>query len=319
MMEQVQWRVLGAVRPLDAVTGIRVLRPLAISPPAGVTGVRNQSGMWVITGAPGMESVVHSIQPPPFNPPAPQPVVFTVSDPQGVYLPRRLVVRLPRDPNPANQAHADSLFRPVDAAMYPGPTSPVSPRWAVIRTTVKGRQPGSVAPGALIRVLHNNVVIARGVADARGEALVAIPGIPITMWSVAPSTKVITTTVFLVVQVIWDEAAAGLLPDPDDLEKRSGLPALKLREAGITLASGQQVVMRDAEWAVSPVPPPNPPGNSPGTGTGTGTGGGGTGGGTGGGSGGTGGGGTGGGGTGGGGTGGGGTGGGQGQGGGPNR
>jgi hypothetical protein len=138
--------------------------------------------------------------------------------------------------------------------MFPGPAAPVSPRWAVIRTTVRGPQPGTVAPGALIRVLHDGVLMARGVADARGEALVAIPGIPVTMWSVAPSDQVITTTVDLVLQVIWDEAAAaaGLLPDPDELERRSGEGALRLREAGITLASGQQVVMRDAEWAVPP-------------------------------------------------------------------
>jgi len=43
---------------------------------------------------------------------------LSVRDPSGRYLPRRVGVLLPRDPQPNQAAAAGSLFRPIDVATF---------------------------------------------------------------------------------------------------------------------------------------------------------------------------------------------------------
>lgn len=236
--ETVARRVLGALRPTDAVTGVRILAPLLVTAP-GVRVVRNLSGMYVVTGAPGLIGQTETTEAPDWDPADPQPVEFTVADPAGVYLARRFILRLPRDPDPANAAGADSLFRPGELRMFPSPVAPVSPQWAVVRASVPGAQEGTVSAGALIRVVRadDGVLLAAGLADARGEALVAVPGIPVTTWAPVQQGNVIATSVDAELEVVWDGAAAGRLPDPDDLERRRAL--LTVSTTPVTLSTGQ--------------------------------------------------------------------------------
>jgi hypothetical protein len=52
---------------------------------------------------------------------------------------------------------------------------------------------------------------------------------------------VLSTAVEAKVQVLWD-AAAGPLPDPDDLERRrESTPALLVKTVPVTLASGKEL------------------------------------------------------------------------------
>ena len=236
--ETVERRVLGALRPVDAVTGVRIVAPLSVTA-AGVRVVRNASGMYVVTGAPGLAAQTHSAEAPEWDPADPRPVEFTVRDPAGVYLARRFTLRLPRDPDPANAQQPDSLFRPGEVRMFPSPVAPVSPQWAVVRASVPGAQPGTVNGGALIRVVRvsDGVLLAAGLADARGEALVAVPGIPVTTWAPVNQGSVIATSVDVELEVVWDAAAAGRLPDPDDLERRRA--QLTVSATPVTLSTGQ--------------------------------------------------------------------------------
>jgi hypothetical protein len=235
--ETIARRVLGALRPVDSVTGIRILAPLAVTAPGGRV-VRNGSGMYVVTAAPGLAGQTLQIDSPGFDPGDPQDVEFTVIDPTGIYLPRRATFRLPRDPDPANAEGDDSLFRPGEVRMFPAPVAPVSPQWAVVRASLPGEEAGTVRAGALVRVVRKSdgVLLAAGLADARGEALVAVPGIPVTTWAPVNGGSVIATSVEVELRVAWDPAAAARPPDPDDLERRNA--ALTVSAATVELSTG---------------------------------------------------------------------------------
>lgn len=241
--ETVERRVLGALRFVDAVTGTRVLAALSVTPPAGVRGTRNLSGLWVITGTPALAAVTADAAVPPFDPGDAAPHVFAVEDPSGGYLPRQVVVDLPRDPDPANQDDAGSLYRPVDVRMFPAPAARTSPNWAVVRATVEGDAPGTTRPGALVRVrtVPDGDVLARALADGRGEALVAVPGIPVTTWDGGGGGAVLTSEVDVDLEVVWDPDADGL-PDPDALERRAD--ELVASTTRVTLAAGRVLVQR---------------------------------------------------------------------------
>lgn len=234
-------RVLGAIRFVDAVTGLRVLDRLRVGFPDGIRGTRNLQGLFVVTGAPGQHDATATIDAPEYDPDAAEPVEFDVADPAGRYLSRRHRIALPRDPRPANAAHADSLFLPVEVRLFPSPAARPAPGWAVVRGTVAGDAPGSTLPGALVRAVKaaDGTLLSSGLADARGEALVAVPGIPVTTWATGGGA-VVTSTMDVLLQVVWDPAAAGRLPDPDDLEARRA--DLAVRTTAVTLASGQVLV-----------------------------------------------------------------------------
>lgn len=236
-MEVVARRVLGALRFLDGVSGLPVTAPLAVSAP-GVAWIRNRRSLYVVASAPGLEAHTAAFQAPPAAPaPGSVGIEFTVADPAGIYLPRRGTLRLPRDPDPAHLDHDDSLFLPQDVPIYPAPAAPVEPGWAVVYASVAGAPPAAGLAGALIRVVetHGNRVVGRGQTDGRGEALVAVQGIPVTTFGQGGG-PVLSTEVVVRLQVLWD-AAAPQPPDPDALESAHG--AHPLRTTNATLASGR--------------------------------------------------------------------------------
>jgi hypothetical protein len=223
--------ILGAVRFLDAATRLPVGAPLAVGGD-GVRLVRNRQGLYVLAEASGPRAEL------------------TVRDPGGRYLPRSLALDLPRDADPEHADQAGSLFRPVDVLLYPAPAASVAPGWAVIRATVV--RAGTRAPlsGALLRVVRkaDGEVLARALTDWRdpvqGEALVAVPGVPITTWGDGePEEPVLVNEVPVSLEAFFDPAfnpaagAAGKPPDPDRLELlRAGLPSAR---EDLKLASGR--------------------------------------------------------------------------------
>ena len=237
IVERVQRRVLGAVRFTDAVTGLVIMEPLVVGA-AGVRWIRNRRGCYVLAGAPGLEAHADTFAAPPAAPPVGSVQVrFTVSDPGGRYLARRGSIDLPREPDP-NQA--SSLFRLVDIMLFPAPTAATWPGWAVVRASVSGAGPGTVLAGALIRVVRtsDDVRLGSGMTDARGEALVAVEGIPSTTFGEGPG-PVLATEVAVRLDVVHDPTTAGTAPDPDDLEARRG--ELLVRSGTATLQAGRRV------------------------------------------------------------------------------
>jgi hypothetical protein len=163
-------------------------------------------------------------------------------------LPQRVAIDLPRNldrktPDDRDRADAsDSVFRAIETPLYPAPAARVAPSWALVRATVLRQGTTETLAGALIRVLdrNNNAVMARGLSDGRGEALVAVPGIQVTNWNQAPGPGPVTThQVAVTIETIFDPAARGF-PNPRDLEDRRA--QLRTSSQNAQLASGQTLV-----------------------------------------------------------------------------
>jgi hypothetical protein len=240
MVESLTRRALAALRVVDGVTGQPILSPLSVSG-AGTVWVRNRRGLHVLMEMPGLERHQDALLSLPASPPVGSlSAVVEVRDMGSTYLSRRQTIRLPRDPDPAHAGEVSSVFQPIESRLYLSPSAPISSAWSVIRATVvrEGNRQG--LGGALIRVLRtgDGQVLARGLSDARGEALVAVPGIPVTTWEVS-SGPVMGTEVDVQVEVVVDPAAVNV-PDPDALEADRGV--LPGSETAMKLASGRTVV-----------------------------------------------------------------------------
>ena len=240
IVESLTRRALAALRAVDGVTGQPILSPLSVSG-AGTAWVRNRRGVYVLMEMPGLELHQDALSNPPSSPSIGSlNTVVEVRDMGTTYLRRRQTLRLPRDPDPAHAGDGRSVFQPIESRMYLSPSAPISSAWAVIRATVVREGDGQGLGGALIRVLRTSdgQVLARGLSDARGEVLVAVPGIPVTTWEVS-SGPVMGTEVDVQVEVVVDPAA-GSVPDPDELEANRGI--LPNRQRAMKLASGRTEV-----------------------------------------------------------------------------
>lgn len=246
-LDRLEWRVLGALRPVDGTTGIAVRRRLEASG-AGARIARNRSGLYVIhewfrlaTHAAAFEN------PPPLPAPGSERLAITLRDPAGRYLPRLASIALPRDPLAAG---AESLFVAVDVPLYPSAAAELGTNWTAVRASVTANADGAALGGALLRVVAGGTVLARGMSDWRGEALVPVVGVPVTTWS-EDEDAVVVTSIAASVEVFFDPAlgtrtpmvdvragrppAATPLVDPADIESRRA--ALATTQQNVSLAA----------------------------------------------------------------------------------
>jgi hypothetical protein len=100
---------------------------------------------------------------------------------------------------------------------------------------------GDALSGVLIRVLRtsDSVHLASGLSDPRGEALVAVPGIPVTTWDEG-TEAVLTNEIGVILHAVHDPTG-GQPPDPDDLEARH--MTLLSSRTNVMLASGRELVL----------------------------------------------------------------------------
>ena len=184
--ERIDQRVLGALRLVDRATALPVTDRLRLrSRTARV--VRNLSGLYVIHQAEGLAAHTAAFERPPATPAVGSlDHSFTIEDPARRYLPRRVSLQLPLDPDPAHAGQAGSLFTPRDVSLYPAASAGLSPNWSTLRVFV-GRGAGPVTPlrGALLRVVASadERVLASGISDDNGETLVIVPGVPVTRFA----------------------------------------------------------------------------------------------------------------------------------------
>jgi hypothetical protein len=245
-LEHVDRRVLAALQFRDAVTQLRITTPLVVQA-EGVRLIRNLSDLYVIVAAPGFRQYSAWFAAPPPAPVVPPTTIeLTVSDPGRGYLPRRFDVTLPRDIDPQHAANADSIFQPLNVDLFPSPVARVADGWAVIRASVirAGSNPAQPLPHALIRVIgmRNGVEseLGLGLADARGEALVAVPGIAATNWDAAEDGPVVSAEVNVTVEALFD-ANAGAIPNPDRLNTL--WESAPTGSVSAKLAAGREVVI----------------------------------------------------------------------------
>jgi hypothetical protein len=252
-LERQERRVLGALRCVDAATLATIATPLQVEM-AGARVQRNRSGLYVIVQADALAAHEGAFDAPPAEP-APGSITgleARIADPGGTYLPRRIALALPRDPDPAHAAASDSLFRAIEVPLYPAAIAPTGINWAVLRVTVREQASGDALGGALLIARSNGTVLGRALSDWRGEALLGVAGVPVTTWSDDPDAVVVTElqaqleAVFAPAdgtRTAIDDVRAGRSPavlpgvDPDRLEaQRETLPRATL---GIALAAAR--------------------------------------------------------------------------------
>ncbi len=209
MSINVDHRVLGGFQCFDAITGSSIEEPLKIGSPQ-LTLARNPSGVYAVWDAVGFTKYTA------FNPVLPWPTPptnfeITIEDPRCCYLPRRGSIQVPQALPAAPAAAAPPftatsdqsiVYAPQKITMYHGPAARVGANWAVVRASVSSNgSPPVPLRGAVLQVLSGSPPtagappLATGVADTNGEALLAVPGMGLTVSQnpTGPVTEITTT------------------------------------------------------------------------------------------------------------------------------
>jgi hypothetical protein len=246
-LERAEDRVLGALRFVDVATGGIIVSPLEVVALEGrATFIRNRSGLTVIESWSVLASHSASFPDAPAEPSIGSAgLLVAVSDPAGRYLEREARVALPRDPDPENRNAVDSLFRPVEVPMYRGPRASVGANWATLRITVSDADGGDALGGALLLVRRNGDVLGRGLTDGRGEALVAVPGVPMLTFGEGEDA-VVVDEINATVEAVYDPAAGTRMTAGDRTRgaraPRPRVDPARLEDQLATLPSGERTI-----------------------------------------------------------------------------
>jgi hypothetical protein len=143
-----------------------------------------------------------------------------------------------------------TVFDPQPVSLYPAPSAPTGPNWAVIHASVTrvGTTPVQGLPWAVLQMTRNgdNTVLATGQADASGEALLAVIGLTVET-NTTGTGPVTLSTVAVTVKAFFDPSILsqppGWIPNPDDILNSLSNPALKSASQSISIASGQETQM----------------------------------------------------------------------------
>lgn len=260
-------RVLGALRFVEAGTGLPVNRPLSVVSDTATFG-RNRSGLYWIASATGLEHFTREFETQPTDvAPGSVLVTATVIDPAGIFLPRTVTIGLPRNATenepaePGEAERAFALFEPVTVPLLASPAGPTDSLATIVRVTVKTAANVPV-PGALLRVVRasdTDDVLARGMTAWTGrivgEALVSVPAIPSMTWNDADEDgdieddEVLLSSTAVILQAFhdtnFDPDSDDTQPDPDTFEATATQesPPAHIRTATVALAlkAGQTI------------------------------------------------------------------------------
>jgi len=232
-------RVLGGVVFVDAITQASIVDRLAVTS-ADLTLRPNRSGVYAIFNGPGFNALTAQFNPAASGWPTAQSFEITVSDPNLRYIARRAKVQAPQP--------LSAAFTLQSVALYPGPARAVAPNWAVVRASVTATD-NRPLPWTVLQVVKsdNNVnsVIATGMTDARGEALLAVMGLGLQV-SPNASGAVTEVTTPVTVQAWFDPSALQQTPDwipnPDDILANLASSSLRKGQQSGALGPGQTVL-----------------------------------------------------------------------------
>lgn len=245
MPDVLERRILGAFCMVSAVTATSINGDFAVD--AGALDVwRNRSGVYVVRDAPGMHAFTLQSEPDATSIPTQEEFELTVHDSSQRYLPRRFKLTLPRKIAPASEK--DSVMNAVEVALYPSAAAPVALTWALLRiSVVRASDPARTAlPWSLVQVKQKSdgTLLKTGIADARGEALVAVVGLPARAAS-GNGGALLASDVDVDVTASFDPDNLGkprdFVPDPDELlAKQAGMKSVT---QGLKIASGRTNTM----------------------------------------------------------------------------
>jgi hypothetical protein len=261
--ESVDRRILGAFVCVDAFTRSFVANAMSVTAPRWVVKP-NQSGIYVIFDGPGFDFLTTQFLP-SGTWPGPTSFEVTLQDPSRGYLPRRVNVKAPLEVpaippapagSPTNPAAIAALhdpttvFDPQQISLYPAPSAPIGPNWAVIHASVSraGMTPIQPLRWAVVQVTRDSdgSVLATGQADASGEALLAVIGLKVEA-NTSGTGPVTLSTVAVTVKAYFDPKVlsqpANWIPNPDDILNNLSNPTLKSSSQSVPLGSGQELPM----------------------------------------------------------------------------
>jgi hypothetical protein len=248
-MEFVDHRALGAIEFVDAVTAARLAGNLVIEPEdEGVVIEPNRSALYVIRSAPGLTHHIDQFDAAPAAPAfAALGFTLAISDPTRRYLPRSARIELPRRAAPAS--NPESVLNPLVVRMYPAAAAAVSSGWAVLRVRVQSDvAPNPGLANALVVVTPSvaGIGAVTAVTDARGEALVAIPGVPPVLSAAAP--PLLTREFNCALEIVLDRRVVTIAPqaarlaDPESIarDRLAGAPEIVVEpQPAIALSAGR--------------------------------------------------------------------------------
>jgi hypothetical protein len=255
-------RVLAALTFSDAA-GRTVQSPVRVAA-SGLRLLVKRPGELVVTEAPGLAAHTAAFDAVPAMPAVGSVVVQLDLVPADPALgPRRFALPLPRDPDPANAANANSLFRSAEVPLLPAPSGSVTGLLAAVRVGVRRNDDGRRIEGALVRLRpEGGRPQARALTDAAGDALLLVPAVPLASpgmgGTVLPDIGADLDAVIDPAQVRFHapedvmaaRAAAAVrlvgLIDPDDVEAR--LAGSATPPQAVRLAAGQTRIAAIA-WA----------------------------------------------------------------------
>lgn len=246
VLDRVDRRVLGAFRCVDAASLQQV--------PQGVRATsteldlrRNASGFFVVFNAPGMRDRTTEFDLDPDQAwPAPKPFSVSIRPAGYRYLPRRATVNMPRKPAPMTDP--GSAMIPQDVLLFLGPAAVPGVNWAVVRASVTLGDTGAGAPWAVLRLVRDSdgAVLAIGMSDRSGEAVLAVPGIGVSS-NPNGDGAVVTATVDATLTVYFDPAILEQvardpewLPNPDVVLNDLANVDLKTSSQAVKVGRGTQ-------------------------------------------------------------------------------
>ena len=229
-------RVLGGVVFVDSITQTSIVDRLAVTS-ADLTLRPNRSGVYAIFNAPGFSALTSEFAPAAAGWPDAQSFEIAVSDPSRRYIARRARVQAPQP--------LAAAFTPQRVALYAGPSQALAPNWAVVRASVTASD-GRPLPWTILQLVKSdNSIIATGMTDARGEAVLAVMGLGVQV-SANASGSVTEVTIPVTVKAWFDpgafQQAPGWLPNPDDILANLASNSLRQGQQSGALGSGQTLL-----------------------------------------------------------------------------
>ncbi|NDY71143.1 hypothetical protein [Desulfobacter hydrogenophilus] len=276
--ETIDRRALGALRLVDNATKTPVGRAMTVFAD-GLKFFPNRSHLYVISHARGLESHLTAFESPPdaSNPNEPdigsQKFNVTIRDPLGKYLTRSLQLSLPLNPD---REEDDHIFKPIQVPLFSSPTCDLNPNWSIIRASVFDLADINIenptpVQGALLRISNaSDEIIAGGMSDKRGEAVIIVPGIPVSDFareedpelddedlgsdneddlasgSVVEMETPVKLTVVVATNAPWPVDPEKLKQNIEDLQKhfRSEMDAELINELDLKLKTGKTQSIR---------------------------------------------------------------------------
>ena len=238
-------RYLAAVKLVDPCVGTPVVKGFRLEGD-GTTWFANRSGLWVLERAVGLEEHLHSFAVPP-TVPAARSLTFDVRavSTGTAWLSRQFKISLPRPP----RDRTTDLFTPLAVTMVPSPAYPLRNTWGLVRISVRlaptPAQPGGLPlEGVLLRSAATGLASSVSFSDARGEALLPLPGLPMFHAS-GGAGAVLDPKTSIRIYAIFDRAATDpvtgrrrSVADPDDLwARRASLVNVSPR---LNIGAGEQ-------------------------------------------------------------------------------